>query len=259
MAQKPKTGLPNPTAASDTAATIAPATRVYGRVSGQEDLVVAGTVEGQIRLEQTLFVAAEGVVLAEVHVHDAVVAGTVVGNIYAANAIVLTESARVVGNLQAPRVSLEPGAALRGSISMDPPDVDALATNEAHATRSYGQAARTHERAASHETRRATTTTPARAQAAVRLPPRRAQAFTANPVSARPTGPSSADNFRPVTRRSTSTADEKIIIQHPAIRSDERPRRRSDAPAPALPEAPRKKLARPKTLARGKHKVERVD
>jgi len=259
MAQKTKNTLPSPDASAEVVAHIGPGTRVAGRLSGQEDLRVHGTVEGAVRLASTLFVEPEGVILAEVHARDVLVAGTVVGNIHADNAIVLTASARVVGDLRSPRVSVEPGAALRGAISMEPPDAEALEA-EAQAARGYGatRAAPTvrgaiSERPTNGEARRAAA--PARQQTqqtqqqGVRLPPRRAQAFTAarpEPhawAPREPVRPALRPAFeRPAFER-PAFEDETIIVQHPAIRSDDR----------------RKKVARPKPLARGKHKVERVD
>ena len=72
--------------------------------------------------------------------------------------------------------------------------------------------------------------------------------------------PRSPPAFRPAFG-----TEDTIIVQHPAIRSsDDRSRRRAEAlPAAdhghAPADEPRKKAARPKPLARGKHKVERVD
>ncbi len=297
MAQKTKNNLPSPDASAEVVTHIGSGTRVVGRLSGQEDIRVHGTVEGVVRLGAALFVEPEGVVLAEVWAHDVVVSGTVVGNIHAENAVVLTATARVVGDLRSPRISLEPGAAFRGAISMDPPDVEALEA-EASASRGYGAsrsaaaptvrgAISERQAPANGETRRAQA--PARTQqSSVRLPPRRAQAFTAAPTRApeprvwarepvRPAQrlPAAPVAFQPAPFQPSSfqpAEDDTIIVQHAAIRSsDDRPRRRTEAlPSDLAAERtsdlavgagdePRKKLARPKTLARGKHKVERVD
>lgn len=272
MATKTRNNLPSPEASAEVVAHIGPGTRVVGRVSGQEDLRVHGTVEGSVRLQQTLFVEPEGVLLAEVIARDVVVSGTVVGNIHAESAVVLTASARVIGDIRSPRVSVEPGAAFRGAISMEPVDADELAA-EASAARSYPgtravptRALATGERQASSngEARR---TAPARQQQAVRLPPRRAQAFTAAAPSAPRPAPRSWTTPAPRPHYS-SVEEDTVIVQHPAIRSsDDRPRRRSEPlpAAAALESQPgqlnddAKKLARPRTLPRGKHKVERVD
>lgn len=312
MAQKTKNNLPSADGSAEVVTHIGPGTRVVGRLSGQEDIRVHGTVEGAVRLSATLFVEPEGVILAEVHAHDVVVSGTVVGNLHADNAIVLTASARVVGDLRSPRISVEPGAAFRGSISMDPPDAEALEA-AATASRSYGATRSASaplvrgaisERTTNGDSRRAAPA-PARQQAqqqqpqSVRLPPRRAQAFTARPEprnnfearSSEPRNNFEPRNFEPrnnaergwparepvrATLPPTPSAlpparrpafeEETIIVQHAAIRSsDDRSRRRAELPpadhdgqAPA-PDEPRKKVAKPKPLARGKHKVERVD
>ena len=106
MAQKTKNNLPSPDASAEVVAHIGPGTRVVGRLAGQEDLRVHGTIEGHVRLAATLFVEPEGVILAEVHAHDVVVSGTVVGNLHADNASVLTASARVVG-MPSPAIASE--------------------------------------------------------------------------------------------------------------------------------------------------------
>lgn len=286
MATKTRNNLPSPESSAEVATHIGPGTRVVGRLSGQEDVRVHGTIEGSVRLAQTLYIEPEGIALAEIYARDVVVSGTVVGNIHAESAVVLAATARVVGDIRSPRVSVEPGAAFRGSISMEPVDADAL---EAEATASRGYSARaaaaphgaiSERAAATHgDTRR---TAPARQQQAVRLPPRRAQAFTAaapRPAShdprawaPRPTAPpASLAPARPApvrqapVREDRNDGEDTIIVQHPAIRSsDDRPRRRNDAlPPAATSESPteedRKKPARPRTLPRGKHKVERVD
>lgn len=271
---KTRNNLPTPEASAEVVAHIGAGTRVVGRVSGQEDLRVHGTIEGSVRLQHTLFVEPEGVLLAEVIARDVVVSGTVVGNIHAESAVVLTASARVVGDIRSPRVSVEPGAAFRGAISMEPVDADELAA-EATAARSYGVTRSAPARALAerqvaapnNEVRRSA---PARQQQAVRLPPRRAQAFTAAPQP--PTAPRTwttpapapAPRPSPPAPRAFQPVDEDtIIVQHPAIRSSEdRPRRRSEplpVAAASEPSDDPKKLARPRTLPRGKHKVERVD
>ena len=266
MATKTRNNLPSPEASAEVVAHIGAGTRVVGRVSGQEDLRVHGTIEGSIRLQQTLFVEPEGVLLAEVIARDVVVSGTVVGNIHAESAVVLTASARVIGDIRSPRVSVEPGAAVRGAHSMEPVDAEELAA-EASAARSYGNTRSAPARAlteravqangnAAAEVRRSA---PARQQQqAVRLPPRRAQAYTA--PAPQPAAPRAWTTPAPRPH-----VDEvSIIVQHPAIRSsDDRPRRRSE-PLPAAashsdPSDDPKKVARPRTLPRGKHKVERVD
>jgi cytoskeletal protein CcmA (bactofilin family) len=48
------------------------------------------------------------------------------GDLYGAERVSIRKTARVAGNIVAPRVSLEDGARFKGSIEMDPEAVDAL-------------------------------------------------------------------------------------------------------------------------------------
>ena len=286
MANKTKNNLPSPEASAEVATSIAAGTRLVGRLAGQEDVRLHGTIEGSVRLAQTLYIEPEGVALAEIFAHDVVVSGTVVGNIHAESAVVLTASARVVGDIRSPRVSVEPGAALRGSISMEAVDHDQLEA-EANAARNYSVRASAPRGAISERTAvsngDARRSAPARQQQAVRLPPRRAQAFTNAPAARPPShdprawAPRVAPRLpapapapapapmaaAPAAAPAAPVADDEdtIIVHHPAIRAADRPRRRQGAAAlpTADAEVEPKKAARPRTLARGKHKVERVD
>jgi cytoskeletal protein CcmA (bactofilin family) len=98
-------------------------TRISGEIRGEEDLVVKGRVDGKIQLTQTLTVEKGAIVQANVDVRALVVAGTLVGNIVASESVRLAPSARVVGDLAAPRVVMEAGAAYRGRVDMG--DVEA--------------------------------------------------------------------------------------------------------------------------------------
>lgn len=93
-------------------------TRISGEIRGEEDLVIRGRVDGKIQLSQTLTVDKGGIVQADVDVKTLVVAGTLVGNIVAADSVRLLATARVVGDLAAPRVMMESGAAYRGRVDM---------------------------------------------------------------------------------------------------------------------------------------------
>jgi cytoskeletal protein CcmA (bactofilin family) len=102
------------------AAIVGRGTRIVGHVAGDEDLVVRGRVEGDIRLGGTLFVEGEGVVVADVSARRVVVAGCVVGQIDCEESLHVGESGRVVGDCAAPRVVLTAGAQIRGQLETVP-------------------------------------------------------------------------------------------------------------------------------------------
>lgn len=97
---------------------IGPEIQVVGRIEGREDLSVQGYVEGSIHITESLVVDKDGIVVADVRALDVIVHGIIVGDIVADRRIVLQPSARVVGDLKAPRISIAGGAALRGQVMM---------------------------------------------------------------------------------------------------------------------------------------------
>lgn len=94
---------------------------IKGDVSGAEDLVVEGCIEGTINLKNHLYVGQTGVVLADIQTESLTIYGEVKGNLNAGAKIEVNETARVVGDLRAPVVYLADGAKFRGRIEMDVP------------------------------------------------------------------------------------------------------------------------------------------
>lgn len=107
--------------ASGGRASIGGATVVRGEISGEEDLLVEGRVEGKIDLRQNaITIGAKGRVSAEVIARAILIDGEVDGDLTAEEQIVLRKGGRVRGDLTAPRVTIEDGARFKGSIDMEP-------------------------------------------------------------------------------------------------------------------------------------------
>ncbi len=101
-------------------ATIGPSIFIKGDLSGDEDLVIEGRVEGRIDLKQhNVTIGKNGRVHADVYGNTVVVEGEVDGNLFAQQQAILRQSGAVRGNITAPRVMLEDGSRFRGSIDMD--------------------------------------------------------------------------------------------------------------------------------------------
>lgn len=100
-------------------ATIGRSIRIRGEVSGDEDLVIQGHVDGTITLkEHTVTVGADGNVKADITARIVTVEGSVEGNLTADEQVVLRGTAQVVGDITAPRVVLEDGVRFRGGVDM---------------------------------------------------------------------------------------------------------------------------------------------
>lgn len=94
---------------------------IKGEVSGKEDLVVEGTIEGQIILEnQHVTIGSSGRVLAEVKARLVTIEGEVVGNIQARERVIITAKGSLTGDIQAARLKIEDGAYLKGTVSLTP-------------------------------------------------------------------------------------------------------------------------------------------
>ncbi len=92
---------------------------IDGEISGDEDLVIQGTVKGKISLKESLFVEASGVVEADIEVQNVDIAGRVTGNIAASDKVELKSDCRVVGDIRAPRILIADGASFKGNVDMD--------------------------------------------------------------------------------------------------------------------------------------------
>jgi cytoskeletal protein CcmA (bactofilin family) len=94
---------------------------IKGEVSGQEDLVVEGSIEGQILLEnQHVTIGSSGRVQAEVKATEVTIEGRMVGNIQARERVVITAKGSLIGDIQAARLRVEDGAHLKGTVTLAP-------------------------------------------------------------------------------------------------------------------------------------------
>ncbi|HET9402850.1 MAG TPA: polymer-forming cytoskeletal protein [Candidatus Acidoferrales bacterium] len=93
---------------------------VKGEITGHEDLLVDGSVEGLIQLEdRKLTVGASAKVSADVVAREVVVYGNVKGNLRARDRIEIKKDGSVVGDLTTARIMIEDGAYFKGSIEID--------------------------------------------------------------------------------------------------------------------------------------------
>ena len=96
--------------------------RLKGEITGEEDLLIEGQVEGSVVLRShAVTIGEEGEVKASIVGRTITVKGSVKGNLTAGEQIVLHSSATVEGDLTAPRVMMEDGATFRGGIDMGTP------------------------------------------------------------------------------------------------------------------------------------------
>ncbi len=111
---------PNPVPARNDAM-IGASIKIKGTISGDEDLLIQGMVEGTISLKaHEVSIGESGKVTADIQAKTVKIDGEVAGDITCAEKVVISRSGNVKGNIVAPRVTLEDGAIFKGSIDMDP-------------------------------------------------------------------------------------------------------------------------------------------
>ena len=97
---------------------IGPKTKISGEISGDEDVLVEGQIEGEIRISRDLRVGAGGIVKAKVAAQSIIVSGEVVGDCEATGRVELQSTGKLTGNIRAPKIVIAEGAMFRGNSDM---------------------------------------------------------------------------------------------------------------------------------------------
>jgi cytoskeletal protein CcmA (bactofilin family) len=93
-------------------------TIIKGELTGDEDVVVEGTVEGEVRVTKGVQVAASGLVKASVTAQSIVVSGEIVGDCQASQRVEIQATGRLTGNIRAPKIVIAEGAVFKGNSDM---------------------------------------------------------------------------------------------------------------------------------------------
>lgn len=89
-----------------------------GTITGNEALVVEGTIKGKIDLKNDLRIVAHGRIEADVHARNIVIEGTLKGELSAESRVELMKGSTVDGNIKAPKIVVAEGARFRGAVDM---------------------------------------------------------------------------------------------------------------------------------------------
>jgi cytoskeletal protein CcmA (bactofilin family) len=92
---------------------------VDGEITGDEALIIQGTVKGKIAVKESLFVDTSALVEGDVETQTVEVAGQITGNITASDKVQLQKASRVLGDIRAARILIEDGASFKGNVDMD--------------------------------------------------------------------------------------------------------------------------------------------
>ena len=102
-------------------ATIGSSIYFKGELSGEEDFVIQGKVDGEITLKSNnLTVGVDGIINANITANVIIIEGTLKGDMFGNEKVIIRKTGNVLGNIVSPRVTLEDGAKFKGSIEMEP-------------------------------------------------------------------------------------------------------------------------------------------
>jgi len=99
---------------------IGPRTVIKGDITGDEDVLVEGTIEGTVQIRSDLKVGPGGRVKATVTAQTVVVAGELEGDCQAEQRVHIEATGKLTGNIRAPRVVIVEGATFKGNSDMSP-------------------------------------------------------------------------------------------------------------------------------------------
>jgi cytoskeletal protein CcmA (bactofilin family) len=94
---------------------------VTGDVNSTEDLVIDGQVNGTIKIgDHNLTIGQTANVVANLSAKTVVISGKVQGNVMSAGRVELKSTAKVTGDITAPKLVMEDGANLSGKVDTGP-------------------------------------------------------------------------------------------------------------------------------------------
>ena len=105
-----------------------------GELTFKGILAIDGKFEGQLTTDDTLIVAEQGDVLADVKAGTLICKGRIKGDIVASQKVEMNSTGKIIGNMQTPALSIELGAVFEGKCDMscaeNPPSEDGSKPNE---------------------------------------------------------------------------------------------------------------------------------
>jgi len=107
-----------PTSANGAATFIAPGTKITGKFSGKGAYIFCGEIEGECDIDGPVTIAEGCHWNGSIRATDLVLAGTVEGNVTATQRVEIAGSARISGSLRGRSIIVAEGAVIEGDVSI---------------------------------------------------------------------------------------------------------------------------------------------
>jgi cytoskeletal protein CcmA (bactofilin family) len=99
-------------------ALVGPKVRLQGELTGDEDVVLEGRLDGRVRLSKGFRVGPHGELRGDAHARVVSIAGRVWGDVSADERVELLPSGVLEGNIRAPKIVISEGAQFKGRVDM---------------------------------------------------------------------------------------------------------------------------------------------
>lgn len=103
-------------------AVIGASMKIKGEIRSQEELFVDGEIEGTLELRHALVVGPNGKVRANIKARDAIIMGSVKGNVEVTGKIAIRDKGSLIGDIRTAGISIDDGAYFKGSIDIVRPE-----------------------------------------------------------------------------------------------------------------------------------------
>jgi cytoskeletal protein CcmA (bactofilin family) len=110
-------GMP-PTKTDTTNCIIGEGSIFEGRFYVNGSILIEGKFQGDIKTDDQLVVGPTGKVKTDIVARKVTVAGTLIGNIIASEEVTLLHTGKVLGNINTPKLTVEPGVITEGKVTI---------------------------------------------------------------------------------------------------------------------------------------------
>jgi cytoskeletal protein CcmA (bactofilin family) len=120
---------------------------IRGNVRGETSLEILGRIEGDVGISGDLSLGRDAVVIGTLAGARIIIAGSVEGDVTATEAVLISDTGRVIGDLKAPRIGMSEGAHVQGSVRTEGSRSEASRSEASRSESSSGRSSAARERA----------------------------------------------------------------------------------------------------------------
>ncbi len=113
-----------PSGHDDVETVVGPSVHVEGDFASEGNILVKGSVSGNVKTSKLLTVEKGAQILANVRAGSAHISGNIKGNVKVEDRIELTATAQILGDITCAVLAVEPGALVQGKVMMNGMSID---------------------------------------------------------------------------------------------------------------------------------------